>query len=100
MAFRIALLDAVTNKFKSSNVDISTLALSYVDESFTVGGGGQSNFVVAQVFSAPSKIDVFRNGIKEAEGPSNSWQRNVGLNRIEFTYTVPEFALVIVRVYL
>jgi len=100
--FKIALLEKETNKFKSSDIDPASLqgGGGFVDEHFDVGPGGQSNFTVAQAFTEQSKIDVWRNGIKQREGSGNSWQRNTSLNRIEFTSTVPENAHVEVRVYL
>jgi hypothetical protein len=72
----------------------------FVDQDYDIGVGGQVNFVVTQTFTALSKIDVWVNGRKQRPGATYDFDRNVSLNRIEFTYTVQQYSWVEIRVHL
>ena len=96
MALQYLLVESTTGKFKRGAATGSSL---YVDQDYDVGAGGQVNFVVTQTFTAQSLIDVWVNGRKQRPGASYDFNRNVSLNRIEFTYTVPQYSWVEIRVY-
>lgn len=73
--------------------------VAYFYEEFEVGGGGQTNFTVTEPFTSSTRVVVEENGLERREGASYDFTRNVALNRIEFNYTVPQYAWVRVRVY-
>jgi hypothetical protein len=89
--------DTSTGKLKATSVSAGGLVPK--DQNFDVGAGGQANFVVTRVFDANSTIDVSVNGKLLREGSSYDYVRNVGLNRIEATFTVPQNAWVKIRVW-
>lgn len=95
MALRYLIVDDATGK-KSRGSAVGTSA---VDQSFDVGVGGQAQFTVSQAFTAQSKIDVFVNGVLKREGASYDYQRTLPQNRIDFTFTVPQFSWVMIRVF-
>jgi hypothetical protein len=67
---------------------------------YDVGAGGQTQFVMTSgTIEATNKLEVFENGIVKREGSSYDFERNTGSNAIDFTYTVPENAWVLVKVY-
>ena len=67
---------------------------------YDVGVGGQTQFVmISGTIGTQNKIEVFENGIVKREGASYDYERNTGSNAIDFTYTVPENAWVLVKVY-
>lgn len=98
MAYNYAIIDSDTGALKRGGLAADAGPL-YVDQSYVVGVGGQQNFTTTQPFVTLTLIDVFVNGILMEEGSGNDYQRNVALNRIEFTNSIPKDAKVRVRVY-
>ena len=96
MALKYLLVEDTTGKRKRGAAAGTSL---FVDQDYDVGAGGQVNFVVTQTFTALSKIDIWVNGRKQRPN-ANDFDRNVTLNRIEFTYTVPQYSWFEIRVYL
>jgi len=94
-------VDFVANQAANSwvHVDVFQNAVEY-DSNFNVGVGGQANFTVSSgTFAGGTRIEVFQNGVKKREGSGQDYVRNVSLQRIEFTYTVPQNAWVLVRLH-
>jgi len=58
------------------------------DFNFTTSGD-TSNFTVSSL-GAGSLVNIWVQGLKQREGASFAWERNVGLQRIEFTEAVPD----------
>ena len=98
MADRYLLVDDATGKRKRGTA-VGVSASEPIDEDFTIGGGGAVQVTLATAITAPQKLDVFVNGKMEREGASFDWLRNVGAQRIDFNYTVPQNAWVRVRRY-
>jgi len=70
------------------------------DNHFDVGVGGQTQFTCSLgLVTSNNRIEIWNNGVMVREGASHDWQRNVGQNAIDFNYTVPENAWVLVRLY-
>ena len=98
MADKQLLVDDVTGKFKKGG---TPSGLAPEDQEFDVGVGGQSQFVLSNTFDAGTTIDVYI-GLRgpHREGATDDFQRNVPSNRIDFNYTVPEGAYVMIRLWL
>jgi hypothetical protein len=97
MADRYVVVDDTTGKYKRGGAVGGGGSASYSDEDFDVGGGGQTNFTTSGTVGALTKIDVYINGVLKREGSTQDWQRNTGLNRIEFNFTVLANAWVRIR---
>lgn len=96
MALKTVKYDTATGTFQTA---ADPTAATWTDQNYDVGGGGQVNFTVSAVFDGTTKIDVWVNGVKNREGATNDFQRNTSLNRIEFNFTVPQNAWVLIRVF-
>ena len=97
MADRYLIVDDTTGKYKRG-ATVGGGGGSYVDEDFDVGVGGVSFVNLVADISPTSVIDVFINGVLKRECGSYDWTRDNALNKITFTFTVPEFAWIRVRV--
>jgi hypothetical protein len=87
--------DTITGK----TIATSVAPGSFIAEEFDVSTGGVANVVLATTIDVGTKIEVLINGAKKREGASFDWQRNVGLNRIDFNYTVLANAWIEVKIY-
>lgn len=99
MANYYLVVDSVTGRTSRGGQSVSGSFDGFFDQEFDVGVGGQTQFVVTQTFTADSKIDVYVGGVLKREGASYDFQRNVGANRIDFNFTVPQTYWVRVRVF-
>ena len=96
MSLNPVYFDDSTGRYKR----VTNASTGFTDYFFTVGGGGQTSFVISGgTVTALGKIDVWRNGIQELEGVSDDWQRNTGTNAVVFNSTVPQNAKIRVRLY-
>lgn len=93
MGLKPLSVDDATGRLKKGGV-----APTVVD--FDVGGGGQAQFTIGAItITGTTYIEVQINGAEKREGATFDYQRNTGAGRIDFTFTVPEFAWVRVKIY-
>lgn len=95
MALELLVVDTANNKKQKKTV-AQMMSTLYDDQKYTVSGS-QSQFVVTKTFDVNSKIDVFWNGTLMDEG--DDYTRNVPSNRIDFNYSLPNSAKVMIRVW-
>jgi hypothetical protein len=100
MAYSPLEYNPTLKRRRLSSTDLATLQ-SFANYDYTVGTGGQMQFVVASgVISPGNNVDVYWNGILMREGVTpNGFVRNSGANRIDMTQTIPEGAWVKIRVW-
>lgn len=68
-------------------------------EDFDVSSGGLDEFDSTNIFAINSTIEVYVNGQLKREGDGFDYERNISLQKIVFSTTVPENAWVRIRIY-
>jgi len=85
-------------RVNSTNGVPKRLANFYSDQSFTVGGGGQTTFVITgRTINSTDPIQVWQNGLEDVE--TTDWTRNTGTNSVVYNSTVPQNAVIKVRTW-
>lgn len=70
-----------------------------IDHDFDIGAGGVTEVTVSDQLDKVERISVKINGTEYREGAGNDYTVDTGLDKILFTFTVPEDAFVRVTVF-